>query len=231
VEIVAIIPARGGSKGVPRKNIRDLNGKPLIAYTIEEALKSSYINKIIVSTDDEEVAEVSRKYGAEVPFLRPDELSCDNSPSIDAIIHAVNWLKENRNYIPDYVCLLQCTTPLRRVEHIDGTIKKLFATSMDGAVSVCEAEVNPYWTNVFDGDRLTYFIPEGRKILRRQDLPKIYRINGVVYIIKTSVLLEERSLEAKNMTGYVMDAEDSIDIDTIMDFKYAEMIMKERNYK
>lgn len=225
--ILAIIPARGGSKGVPRKNIKEINGKPLIAYTIEEAIKSRYLHRIVVSTEDKEIADISKKYGAEVPYLRPIELADDKSPTIDCIIHMINWLKINEDYIPDYICLLQCTSPLRTNEDIDGTIKKAINIDLDGAISVCEAEVNPYWTNVFIDEKLKYFIEEGKNITRRQDLPQIYRINGAVYIIKTEILLNKRTFETDNMTGYIMSSNNSIDIDNEIDFKFAQLLMKE----
>lgn len=227
-KILAIIPARGGSKGVPRKNIKDLNGKPLIAYSIDVAKESKYIDRIVVSTEDEEIAEVSKKFGAEVPYLRPLKLAKDDSPTVDCIINMVTWLKENENYIPDYVCLLQCTSPLRESKDIDGTIEKAIGENVDGAISVCEAEVNPYWTNIFDDDKLKYFIEEGKKITRRQDLPKVYSMNGAVYVMKTDVLLDKKTFETDNITGYVMSSENSIDIDTNLDFKFAELLMKER---
>lgn len=226
--ILAIIPARGGSKGVPRKNIKILNGKPLIAYTIEEAKKSKYIDRIIISTDDEEIANVSKKFNAEIPFLRPKEFAEDNSPTVDSIIHTLNWLKENENYQPDYICVLQCTSPLRTSDDIDGTIEKLESTDMDGAVSICEAEVNPYWTNVFDGDKLNYFIEEGKKILRRQDLPEVYRMNGAVIVVKTEIVINYNTLEPNKITGYVMDSKKSIDIDNMEDFLMAEILINER---
>ncbi|MBU3190620.1 acylneuraminate cytidylyltransferase family protein [Clostridium bowmanii] len=226
-DILAIIPARGGSKGILRKNIKILNGKPLIAYTIEEALKSKYIKRVIVSTEDEEIASISKAYGSEVPFLRPKELANDDTATIDCILHMLDSLREKERYIPKYVCLLQCTSPLRTVEDIDGTIEKLLKTGIDGSVSVCEAEVNPYWTNIFDGDKLKYFIEEGRQIVRRQDLPKIYRVNGAVYVIKMNVLMHKKTFETENITGYVMNNEKSLDIDNEIDFKFAELLMKE----
>lgn len=229
MEILAIIPARGGSKGLPGKNIKLLNGKPLIAYTIEEALKSKHISRIIVSTDDEAISEVGRRFGAEVPFLRPEELSTDHSPSIDAVIYTINRLKNMQDYMPDYVCLLQCTTPLKTVLHIDGAIEKLVRSEFDGIVSVCESQAHPYWMQVFQGDRLEYYVPQVDKILRRQELPPVYRFNGAIWVIRTVTLLEERSLIVKNQTGYIMDLRDSVDIDTELDFKYAEMLIKERD--
>lgn len=231
MNILGLILARGGSKGIPNKNIKLLNGKPLIAYTIEQALKSKFINRIVVSTDDYKIADISKKYGAEIPCIRPKELSGDNSPSIDSVTHMISFLKENKNYSADYVCLLQCTSPLKTTEDIDGTIKKILDTKMDGSVSVCEAEVNPYWTNVFNNDKLEYFIKEGKNILRRQDLPKIYRLNGAIYVVKTDILLKNKTLEPENSTGYVMSSRNSIDIDDLMDFELAQLLIKEReNY-
>lgn len=226
--ILAVIPARGGSKGLPRKNIRLLNGKPLISYTIEAALHSQLIDRVLVSTEDQEIADISRTFGAEVPFMRPEDLADDASSTIEVIKHTVNWLKENEHYQPDLICLLQCTSPLRNSKDIDGTISKLFATGMDAAVSICEAEINPYWTNVLHENKLEYFIPEGKSILRRQDLPKVYRLNGAVYVIKTEKFLEENTLEPDNITGYIMENINSIDIDDKIDFDLAELIIQAR---
>jgi CMP-N,N'-diacetyllegionaminic acid synthase len=226
-KILAIIPARGGSKGLPRKNIKELNGKPLIAYTIEAAQKSKYIDRIIVSTEDKEIEKVSKNWEAEVPYLRPKEMAIDTSSVVDCIIHMMNWLKDKEDYKPDYICLLQCTSPLRAGCDIDGAIEKLFETNMDGVVSVCEAEVNPYWTNVFEGNRLKYFLEQGKNIIRRQDLPKIYRLNGAIYVMKTEVFLRKKTFETNDITGYIMSSKNSIDIDTLIDFKFAELLLKD----
>lgn len=228
LDILSIIPARGGSKGLPRKNIKELCGKPLIAYTIEAAKESKLTNRVIVSTDDEEIACISKKYGAEIPYFRPKELSSDSSPTIDAILHMVGYLKESEGYNPDYILLLQCTSPLRNSKSIDESIKKLITSEFDALVSVCESEVNPYWSNIFDGDKLKYFIEEGKKINRRQDLPKVYRLNGAIYLIKTEALKAYRTFEPNSLTGYIMDEHSSIDIDTELDFKIAELIIKNR---
>lgn len=228
MKILSIIPARGGSKGLPGKNTRLMNDKPLIAYTIEEALKSKYINRVLVSTDDVEIADVSSKFGAEIPFLRPSELSSDISPTIDAVIYTIQRLQETENYIPDYVCLLQCTAPLKTVEHIDGAIEKLLNYEADGIVSVCEVEEHPYWMQVFHGEKLEYFVKQEKKIVRRQDLPQIYRFNGAIWIVRTSSLLKERKLIVENETGYVMSIEDSVDIDTEDEFRFAEKRMELR---
>ena len=228
MKVLGLILARGGSKGIPNKNLKLLNSKPLIAHTIEEGLKSKYIDRLVVSTDDAEISNTSKAYGANVPCLRPENLATDNSPSIDSVIHMVNYLKNNDDYLPDYVCLLQCTSPLKTVADIDGCIEKIIKTQMDGCAAICEAEVNPYWTNILENDQLKYFIKEGKTILRRQDLPKIYRLNGAIYVVKTAVLLNELTLEPEKSTGYEMDSRASIDIDDIIDFKLAELLMKER---
>lgn len=226
-EILAIIPARGGSKGVPRKNVRELNGKPLIGYTIEAAKKSNKVSRVVVTTEDIEIATVSKEYKAEVPYLRPDELSQDNSPTMECILHMLNYLEKTEGYVPDYVLLLQCTSPLRNYSHINEAIDKLLNSDYDSIVSVCEAEVNPYWANIFEGDKLKYFIEEGRKITRRQELPNVYRMNGAIYLIKTEVLKKQKTFEPEEVMGYIMDSYSSVDIDTEMDFKIAEAIIKE----
>lgn len=225
-EILAIIPARGGSKGLKRKNILDFMGKPLIAHTIEQAQDSKYVSRIIVSTEDEEIAMISKKYGAEIPFMRPNRLADDFSSTNEVIEYTLKELEMKEGYIPDLICLLQCTSPLRTSEDIDNTINKLFNTNSDSAVSITEAKSNPYWTNILVDDRLEYFIKKGKQIKRRQDLPKIYELNGAVYVVKREVFLKEKTLETKNITGYVMKAENSIDIDNIIDLKTAEIMYK-----
>lgn len=227
MEILAIIPARGGSKGVYRKNIRDLNGKPLISYTIEAAKKSKYINRVVVSTDDIEIADISKKYGAEVPCLRPSNLSGDISPTVDCILHMLNYLKETEGYIPTHIMLLQCTSPLRNFTHINEAVEKFIKCNESALISVCESEVNPYWTNVFEGDVLKPFIKDGYKIARRQDLPEIYRVNGAIYLIEAEIFLKEKTFQPSSLTGYIMDSYHSIDIDTELDFKIAEIVMSE----
>lgn len=226
-KILAIIPARGGSKGVPRKNIRPLNGVPLIGYTLNEANKSRYLDRIVVSTDDLEIAKVAEDFSAEVPYLRPEELSTDSSSTVDCVIHMIEFLKNNEEYIPDYICLLQCTSPFRTYRDIDCAIEKVIDSQFDGIISVCEVEENPYWTNVFRDEKLTYFLEEGRNITRRQDLPQIYTYNGAIYIIRTNVFINKGAFETDNITGYIMPKERSLDVDTMTDFKIAEILMKD----
>ncbi|MBN1038438.1 acylneuraminate cytidylyltransferase family protein [Clostridium botulinum] len=228
-EILAIIPARGGSKGLPGKNILNLNGKPLIAHTILASKNSKFVTRVVVSTDDKEIAEISKKYGAEVPYLRPNSLAKDKSLTIDSVFHMLDYLEKYEGYSPDYVLLLQCTSPLRNEQHIDEAIEKLVKSDFHGIISICESEVNPYWTNILKNESLKYFLEEGKNITRRQDLPKIYRYNGAIYLAKTEALKREKTFEVENLTGYVMDRESSIDIDTEIDFKIAEIIMKNKD--
>ncbi|ACD23611.1 acylneuraminate cytidylyltransferase family protein [Clostridium botulinum] len=228
-EILAIVPARSGSKGLPGKNILNLNGKPLIAHTILASKNSKFVTRVVVSTDDKEIAEISKKYGAEVPYLRPNSLAKDESLTIDSVFHMLDYLEKYEGYFPDYVLLLQCTSPLRNEQHIDEAIEKLVKSNFYGIISICESEVNPYWTNIFKNESLKYFLEAGKNITRRQDLPNIYRYNGAIYLAKTEALKREKTFEVENLTGYVMDRESSIDIDTEIDFKIAEIIMKNKD--
>ena len=227
--ILAIIPARGGSKGLPGKNIKSLNGKPLIAYTIEEDAKSKGITRTIVSTDSEEIADISKQYGAEIPFLRPEAFATDTASSVDVVVHALDYLRENENYIPDYIVLLQCTTPFKNSEDLDQAMQKCINEEMDAVVSICEAEVNPYWTVKFEGKELKDVIEGGNSISSRQALPKAYRLNGGIYGIKTEVFLKERDFMPKKTTGYIMPHERSIDIDTKEDFELCKHIISKRS--
>ena len=226
--VLAIIPARGGSKGVPRKNIRTLCGKPLIAWTIEEALKCQYIDRLLVSTEDQEIAAVAKKYGAEVPFLRPEDLARDETPGIEPILHAINWLEEHEQFVPDLTCTLQCTSPFRIAGQISEALEKLLAGPYDSIVSVCESEVNPYWMKKIDDGKLKDFMQTAVKYTRRQDLPKVYLLNGALYIAWTSLLVKNKSWYTEKTIPYVMDRVSSLDIDDLFDFKIAEYLMKEK---
>ena len=227
-KVLAIIPARGGSKGVPRKNIKNFCGKPLIAWTIEEALKCKYIDRVIVSTEDQEIAAVSKKYGAEVPFTRPEELAKDETPGIKPILHAIYWLSKNENYYSDFTCTLQCTSPFRKAIYIGEALEQLVTGENDSIISICESEVNPYWMKKIEKGRLRDFMENSSTYTRRQDLPTIYRLNGALYIGKTDLLIKNRSWYTDNTTPYIMGRIDSIDIDDLVDFKIAEFLMKER---
>lgn len=224
---LAIIPARGGSKRLPNKNIKELNGKPLITYTIEASLKSKYITKTIVSTDSEEIQKIASENNACVPFLRPKELSLDESKSIDVIIHALNYLKENKNEIFDYVVLLQPTSPLRNEKEIDKAIEYLKEKQADAVISVCEVEHNPLWSNTLNETKsLSNFLDKKYINSRSQDLKTFYRLNGAIYICKTEELLKENTFFINNnIFAYEMSQEKSVDIDTHLDFIIAKAIM------
>jgi CMP-N,N'-diacetyllegionaminic acid synthase len=229
MDILAIIPARGGSKGVPGKNIKLLAGKPLITYSIEAAIESEYINRVVVSTDDDEVAQVSKRYGAEV-IKRPGKLAQDDSLTIDAVIHVLNAI-EKEGYSVDIVVLLQPTSPLRTQEDVDSAIN-LFIENMDkcnSLVSVCEFDHSHYWSLKVEGDYLKPNFGEEYFKMRRQDLPKLYMPNGSIFISKKESLLNSKSFYNGNTIPYLMKTEASVDIDTIMDFKLAGLILEDKN--
>lgn len=226
--VIAIIPARGGSKGVKRKNLKELGDKPLINWTIEEAKKSKYIDKVIVSTEDNEIGEVAEKSRTCV-IKRPIELALDNSPTIDSIVYTLDKLKKKK-YIPNYVVLLQCTSPFRTSRHIDEAIEFFNDNKekADSLISVVLEKNVPYWLKFIDDNGfLKDFIKyDKKKFTRRQDFKKIYRLNGAIYMSKIDKIYENKSFESEKTISYVMDEKSSIDIDTEEDFEYAEFILK-----
>ncbi|MBW9153590.1 cytidylyltransferase domain-containing protein [Clostridium estertheticum] len=225
-KFLAIIPARGGSKSIPNKNIMSICGKPLIAYTIDAGKKSKYIDEIIVSTDSDVIKVIAEQYGAKVPFLRPEELSNDTSKSIDVVIHAINFYKKN-DVSYDYVILLQPTSPLRTFEHLDNAIEKIIESNSTSLVSVCEADENPVLMRRIENEKLKEVISFEGKNLRRQDLPTFYKFNGALYINSNDMLINKRKFVDENTVPYVMDKESSIDIDTMLDARLVELIIKE----
>lgn len=228
-KFLAIIPARGGSKGIPNKNIMDICGKPLIAYTIEAGKKSKYIDEIVVSTDSDSIKVVAEKYGAKVPFLRPQELSSDTAKSIDVVLHAIDFYKKN-NINFDYIVLLQPTSPLRTCEHLDEAIEKLIEANRNSLISVREADENPVIMRTIQDGKLREVISFGGTNLRRQDLPTFYIFNGALYINSNDMLVNEKSFIDENTIPYVMDKKSSVDIDTMLDAKLVEVIIKENMY-
>lgn len=227
--ILAIIPARGGSKGIPRKNIKTLAGKPLIAWSIEAGKKSKYIDRIIVSTEDKEIRDISLVYGAEVPFLRPKELAQDNTSSVDTIVDVIMKLKDIEKLEYDFVLLLQPTSPLRNEKHIDESIDLLISNldKYNALISVTELEHPVYWNrNIDDSQRLRNFMEyDKNKNYRRQDFMKTYRLNGAIYLIKTDAFLNYKNFETKDTLAYIMNRKSSIDIDCIDDLELAEYYM------
>lgn len=219
-KVLAIIPARGGSKGIPRKNVRELSGKPLIAWTIEEAKKSKYIDQLILSSEDPEIIEVAKKYGCDVPFIRPEYLAQDTTPGIDPVLHALNKLSDY-----NYVILLQPTSPLRLTEDIDGCIEKMLEIEAPACVSVTEPDKSPYWMyTIRENDRMQPLIPQKEITVRRQDLPAVYALNGAVYVAQTDWLLETKSFLTNETTAFIMPKSRSYDIDTEEDWLLCEFI-------
>jgi CMP-N,N'-diacetyllegionaminic acid synthase len=227
-KIICVIPARGGSKGVPRKNIKKLADKPLIAYTIEQALQSQYIDRTIVSTEDNEIADISKGYGAEVPFIRPDALAGDQVATIDVLLHTINWLEEEEKYDFGILVLLHTTTPLRAVKDIDSCIEILKNTKADNVFSVAEAHRNPYFNMVeISLDGKVQLAKKG-SFTTRQSAPKVYDMNSSIYVWWKDLLKKEGKIFLENSQIYVMPKERSLDIDDDMDFKIAEIIMAEQ---
>jgi CMP-N,N'-diacetyllegionaminic acid synthase len=228
MNVVAVITARGGSTGLPRKNLLPIAGKPLIAYSILAAKGAKLVNRVIVSTDDAEIMDVAMKWGAEVPFVRPPELSMGESAHIDVMLHAVNWL-ENNGGLPDAVLLLQPTTPMRTSNDLDGAIRLMESTGCPAVVGVCPASVHPYLTyKVEEGGKLVGFIEHGMRYPRRQDLPPAFRLNGGLYLNRCTSLRETQMFQPHGTYGWVMLEERSVDIDTMNDFAVAENIMAGR---
>jgi CMP-N,N'-diacetyllegionaminic acid synthase len=220
VNIVGIILARGGSKRLPGKNIRLLQGKPLIAYTIEAALGAKRLSRTIVSTDDREIALVAASFGAEVPFLRPAPLATDASPPADALAHAANWLEHGGPAI-DAVVLLQATSPLRGPDHIDGAVALFCSAGVDTVIAVTGAPTHPYWCWRRDGDVIEPYFSLAEMETPRGELPPAVVETGAIYVCRRDLLVQG-TLYGGRVAGFVMDAADSVDIDTVDDFHAAE---------
>jgi len=225
--ILAIIPARGGSKGVPRKNIKMLGGKPLIAWSIQSALQSKLINTTIVSSDDSEIISIAEQYGGSIPFVRPSYLATDTATTVDVLLHALDFYKL-QDTVFDYIVLLQPTSPFRKISDIDAAIMKAIENKVDMVVSVKETGSNPYYV-LFEEDE-NGFLEKSKKssFTRRQDCPKVYEYNGSIYVINVSSLLSNNSLSFEKTIKYEMDPMCSIDIDDMLDFKYAEFLLENK---
>jgi CMP-N-acetylneuraminic acid synthetase len=235
MEILGVIPARGGSKGVPGKNIKPLLGKPLIAWTIDEAKKSKLLTRTIVSTDDSEIAEIARSYSAEVPFLRPAEISQDLSTSVEVLRHALDWLKEHEGYEPDIMVLLPPTAPLLQAKDIDRAIGLLIESpDADSVRPVIESSKHPYKTLRLEGEYVKAFFPKEVSgfdepfDLPRQLFPKAYVYSGAMQVMWRRTLRELNSLTGGKSKYFLMRPEDSINIDTALDFKLAEILLTQR---
>jgi CMP-N,N'-diacetyllegionaminic acid synthase len=236
--ILAIIPARGGSKGIPGKNIKPLAGKPLIAWTIEATKGSRYIDRTIISTDDEDIARVSSEYGAEVPFMRPKEISGDLATDIEFILHALDFFEKSEGFLPDIVLRLPPTSPLRTSMHIDMGIETLVDTvDADASRPIVEAPKHPYkfWTidtespeflQPFLGKEITGF--DEPHNLPRQLFPKVYMHTGAMDVVWVKTIREQHSTSGKRLAHFPMDAESSCNIDHPIDFDIAEILIQKR---
>jgi CMP-N,N'-diacetyllegionaminic acid synthase len=220
--VVGVIPARGGSKGIPKKNIFPLAGKPLLAYTIEAVLNSKTLSKVLVSTDSEEIAAVALSYGVEV-VDRPAELAGDDTLVVPVIKHAL----QQTEIIPDKVVTLQPTSPLRLSRHIDEAVN-LLSADWDAVVSISEVQLSPYKMYQLDGEKLRPFVEGSIQGMPRQQLPEVYRDSGAVYVTWYDVLIKRDSIRGDNSRSYFIDPEYAIDIDNSIDFKTAEVLLKER---
>lgn len=225
--ILGLIPARGGSKRLPRKNALPLAGKPLLAWTIEAANAAQGIDRVVLSTDDEELTHIGREYGADIPFVRPADLASDHASSQAVILHALNTLQAQDDHY-DYVALLQPTSPLRNAQDIDNAITLRHDTQADAVISVCPVDHPPEWSNVLPSNgSLADFYRPGIRDIRSQDLPQSYRLNGAIYLYSCARLSTASSLIMDdNSYAYIMPRERSIDIDCTMDFEIAQLFMQ-----
>lgn len=222
--IMALIPARGGSKGVPGKNLRLLGDKPLIAWTIEQARRCPWIDRLIVSTDDPAIADTAVRWGGEVPFLRPAQLATDDTKMVEVVFHALDWCRQNdRPY--EWIVLLQPTSPLRDAGDIEAAAKQLEDRQADAVVSVCPCEHSPLWANTLGPNEQMkdFLLPQAMG--NRQDHPAYYRLNGAIYLAKTDYFHQCRGFFGQETYAYIMPSERSIDIDSLLDFQMAEFLM------
>lgn len=220
-KVLALIPARGGSKGVPRKNIREVGGKPLIAWTIEAAKASRHIDRLVLSSDDNEIMEVASLWGCEVPFARPKELATDVADSMSVVRHAIGALPERY----DYLVLLQPTSPMRSAHDIDGAIELCVDARAPACVSVSEPDKSPFWMFKLDGARVVHpLFAESEIPDRRQDAPRVYALNGAVYVARTDHLVGGGTFLAPGTVGFAMPKERSFDIDTELDLKIVDFL-------
>jgi len=230
VEILGVIPARGGSKSIPRKNIVDVAGRPLLHYTCEAARASATITRVMLSTDDAEIAAVGKAAGVDTPFLRPAALGADDTGMVEVLIHVLGELEGREGYRPDAVVLLQPTSPFRRAEHIDGAVRTLLETGAESVVSVVDVphQFNPVSVmKVTDGRVVPFW--EGPLILRRQDKPRLYARNGpAVVVTRRRTLLDGKSLYGDDCRPYPMTHEDSLDIDSPFDLEVARLLLVAR---
>ena len=223
--ILGVIPARGGSKGIPRKNLVKLNGKPLIQYTLEASLASRKLDRVVLSTDDEEIAALGKRLGIEVPFRRPARLARDKTPCLSVIRHAVEWLREKESYVPHAVMTLQPTSPVRKACHIDGAIRSFCRRKVDSLIGVAEVFQHPYDVVTFSDARMRHLISSADRVTLRQRYPTCYYINGAIYITRTPILFGSHRY-GREVRPYIMDPIASFEIDKPLDLKLGEGLLR-----
>ena len=228
MNILGLIPARGGSKEVPRKNLLKIDGKTLIQLAIESGNESQYVDKVVLSSDDDEIIEEARKFSCLIPFKRPASLGTDTSSTFSVIRHAVDWFDNQENWSIDIIVLLQPTTPFRRGHHIDKVVKRLLESDADAVITVREPDYTPYWMlEMGDKNILKNIIKDGNQYKRRQDAPKTYQPAGMVYAFKKKILYEMDTLfPYKDTRGVVISKEESINIDSQIDYETALAVQK-----
>ncbi len=224
--VLGVIPARGGSKGIRQKNLAKLGGKPLLQYTLEAASASRELDRLVLSTEDEEIAAFGREFGIEVPFRRPKSLSGDRISAWEVIRHAVERLDRNEGYRPDVVMTLQPTSPLRQTRHIDEAIREFRRRRVDSVIGVCRVKEHPYEVVAFTAGRMRRAVEPLRRVRGRQDYPEFFYINGAIYLTRRDVLLRPGPGYGTKVWGYVMDFVSSFDIDTPEDLVVAESLVR-----
>jgi CMP-N,N'-diacetyllegionaminic acid synthase len=224
---LGVIPARGGSKGLPGKNLRKLGALSLIGHAVASAREAALLTRFIVSTDSPEIAEEAKRHGAEVPFLRPAELATDQAGMLPVLQHAVRWLESSAGVRPDMIVTLQPTSPFRTGVEIDATITRVIDTGSDSAQTLSEASYHPYFMKTLDGDRTMALFPDGHKYVRRQDAPPVYQPSGAVYVTRYATLMEQGHILGDDNRGVIMGFEPSVNIDTEWDFLLAELLLRE----
>ncbi|MEM6884971.1 MAG: acylneuraminate cytidylyltransferase family protein [Verrucomicrobiota bacterium] len=232
MEVLAIVPGRMGSKGVPKKNLLELGGKALLEIAVESALSSKLVTRVIVSTESEELARVGKEAGAQVPFIRPAELANDTASTWSVVQHALRELKELERYICDVTVILQPTTPFRTGAHIDAVISKLQEQGGAAALTVREVDYSPYWMfQLKEGGHIDKLFDEGFKITRRQDAPVVYQPNGAVYAVRSDQI-EQPSFPWDDALGVPVSVEESLNIDHLWQYEFAKVIWeKNRNHE
>ncbi len=223
--VLGVIPARGGSKGIPHKNLRTVAGRPLLGYTADAARASRRLTRVIVSTDDETIVDAARGLGLEVPFVRPQELAADSTPMLPVLQHALREMAD-RSFTPDAVVLLQPTSPLRRAGHIDAAVDLLESSGADSVVTVTDVphQFNPVSVMRLDGERLVPFL-DGPTVARRQDKPRVFARNGPAVLAVRTEVLNAGSLYGDDIRPLLMDAEESLDVDTPSDLERLEYLL------